>query len=254
MSKIFDMTGKKAIVVGASRGIGRSIAEGFHECGVEVVMVGTNDYVYEAAAEVGSDGGAPVYGVKGDVGDREARKGIFDSCMEKLGGKLDILVNNAGVNIRTFPTIDYAYEDFDRTMAVNVEAVFYLCQFAAKVMIPQGYGKIINISSTAGLMGMSNGAIYSASKHAVVGLTKSLAIEWSKKGLRINSVAPGFTRTDLAAQSLANEERMRGIYARLPVGEIAEPQDIRGAVLFLASPASDHMTGAVIPVDGGESA
>lgn len=101
---------------------------------------------------------------------------------------------------------------------------------------------------------MSNGAIYSASKHAVVGLTKSLAIEWSKKGLRINSVAPGFTRTDLAAQSLANEERMRGIYARLPVGEIAEPQDIRGAVLFLASPASDHMTGAVIPVDGGESA
>lgn len=253
MSNPFEMAGKKAIVVGGSRGIGRSIVEGLHACGVEVAVVGTNDHVYEVAKEVGASG-APVHGVKGDVGARETREGIFNECVKALGGKLDILINNAGVNIRTHPTIEYAYEDYDRTMAVNVESVFYFCQFAARMMIPQGHGKIINISSTAALEGLANAVIYSASKHAVIGLTKSLAREWSKHGLRINSVAPGFTATDLAKESLANPERMKNVYSSLPVGEIAQPDDIAGAVLFLASPASDYLTGITIPVDGGATA
>ncbi len=250
MGSLFDLTGRRAIVTGGTRGIGRAIAEGLHEMGAEVVIIGTNDTVFEAAKEIQGDG-PNVYGVKGDVGERSTRQALFDECMAHLDGVIDILVNNAGVNIRNFTAIDYPYEDFDRMFAVNVEAVFYMCQMAAKLMIPRGYGKIINISSIAGLRGAKNMALYSATKAAVIHLTQSLSNEWAGLGLRVNSVAPGFTLTDLAKVSLQNPERMKQVYASLPVGHPANPEDMKGAVLFLASDASNHVTGVTIPVDGG---
>lgn len=251
MSNLFDLTGKKAIVTGASRGIGRSIAEGLHEMGAEVVIIGTNEKVHEVAKEIAATGGPAVYSEIGDMGDRANRPGLFQRCVDHLGGHLDILVNNAGINVRTHPTLEYTYEEFDRMMAVNVEGVFFFCQMAANLMLPQGKGKIINISSTAGLTGSKGATVYSTTKAAVVNMTRSLALELASKGIQVNSVAPGFTNTDLSEISRKNPERMKAVMARIAAPGIAEPDDMKGAVLFLASEASNYVCGCTIHVDGG---
>ena len=252
--------GKKALVIGGTRGIGRSISEGLHALGAEVTIVGRRDTVADTAREIqempAEEGrqALAVHGIKGDTSVRETRKELFDTCLASLSGQLDIMIYDAGVVLRNHPTLEYSYEDYDNTMNLNVEGLFYMNIYAIKAMLPNKHGKIVNISSVAGMRALPNGVIYSASKGAVIAMTKSLACEFAAEGIRINSVAPGFTVTDLAQKSLSNPERMKGVYDGLPVKILAYPKDIRGAALFLAPDAADYITGMTIPVDGGSTA
>lgn len=249
---LFDLSGKKAIITGASQGIGKAIAEAMYSCGAEICIIGGHDSVYRAAEDIQTSD-VPVHAVMGDLSDRTGRERMFAECLEKLGGEVDILVNNAGINIRKDNALNYAYEDWDKMFAVNVEAVFYFCQFAAREMMKKGYGKIVNTASIAGMRGVKNASVYSATKAAVIHMSEALSNEWSAQGIHVNCVCPGFTETSLAKVSLQNPERMKEVLASLPIGRIGQPSDIAGAVVFLACPASDFITGAHLPVDGGAS-
>lgn len=252
-NSLFDLSGRKAIITGASQGIGKAIAEAMHSSGAEICIIGSHEHVFDAAKDMEQCGGAPVHAVMGDLGDRLQREALFAQCLEKLGGQVDALVNNAGINIRKADALNYAYEDWDRMFSVNVEAVFYFCQFAAREMLKKGYGKIVNTASIAGMRGVKGASVYSATKAAVIHLTEALSNEWSGKGIRVNCICPGFTATELAKVSLQNPERMKEVHAAMPIGRIGQPEDIAGAVVFLASPASDFITGIHLPVDGGAS-
>lgn len=252
-NSLFDLSGRKVIVTGASQGIGRAIAEALHASGAEICIIGAHDTVFEAAKNIAEVGGPTVKAVKGDLGDRATREALFVECMQKLDGEIDVLVNNAGINIRKTDALHYAYEDWDRMFAVNVEAVFYFCQFAAREMLKRGYGKIINTASIAGMRGVKCAAVYSATKAAVIHMSEALSNEWASKGIRVNCICPGFTETGLAQVSLQNQERMHAVLGSLPIGRIAQPADIAGAAVFLASSASDFITGVHLPVDGGAS-
>lgn len=247
---LFDLTGQRAIITGGSKGIGRAIAQAYHDYGADIAIIGASEQVYETAKEIASDGGAAVHAIRADLSDRAGIKAMFESCVEKLGG-LEILVNNAGINIRTHGLMDYPQEDWDKMFQVNVDTVLDLCRMAANVMLPNGYGRIVNISSISGLRGEANAFCYSATKSAVISLTKSLAMALSPKGINVNSIAPGFVVTDLAKPSLDNPERMKAIYARNATPRVGEPEDLQGAALLLASRACGYITGTTIPVDGG---
>lgn len=168
----------------------------------------------------------------------------------EIFGKIDILVNNAGT-IRRSPLLEYKQEDWDVVMDINLNATYFLSQEAAKVMVEQKSGKIINIASMLSFQGGKFVPPYTASKHAVVGLTKSFANELAAKGVQINAIAPGYVETKNTAPILEDEERNKEITARIPAGRWAAPADLQGVVVFLASKASDYMNGAIIPVDGG---
>lgn len=254
MSGKYDLTGKRVIVTGGVRGIGRAIAADFVSSGAAVVIVGTSDTAYEAAEQLNEayQGAGKAFAAVGDVGSRAGREPLFEQCVKLLGGGLDVLVNNAGVNIRNRPIIDYPYEDFDRMIAVNVEAPFFLSQMAVRLMIPQSKGRIINISSIGGMRGGASGsAVYNMTKSALNVLTKSFTSEYARYGITFNVVAPGFTVTDLAKKSLQNPKRMEEVYRRIPDGRLGQPEDIAGAVHFLATDAAAHVNGVIIPVDGG---
>lgn len=254
MSKksLFDLTGRKIIVTGASQGIGRAFAQALYDHGAEVCIIGMHENVFDVANEIG-EGSGKVHGVMGDVGDRENREKLFERCLETLGGDVDVLVNNAGTNIRNTGALEYSYEDWDRMFAVNVEGVFYFCQLAAKHMLKKGYGKIINVASVAGKRASKGAAVYCATKAAVVLMSEALSNEWSAQGIRVNTICPGFTETSLAQHSIKNPERMKHVNSAIPMGRIAQPEDMAGSVVFLASSASDYVTGAHIIVDGGAS-
>jgi len=249
----FDLSGRRIIVTGASRGIGRAIAEALYAAGAELCIIGAHDTIFQAARDIAVSGTAPVRAVRGDLGDRAGREALFGKCVQALNGEVDVLVNNAGINIRKTGALNYPYEDWDRMFAVNVEAVFYFCQFAAREMIKRGYGKIINTASIAGIRGVKGAAVYSATKAAVIRMSEALSNEWSSQGIRVNCICPGFTETDLAQVSLKDPERMREVLAALPMGRIAQPAEIAGAAVFLASGASDFITGTYLPIDGGAS-
>lgn len=251
---MFDLIGKHAIVTGGSRGIGYAIAADFCQAGAEVVIIGTSEKAYEAAQKMNLEcgGRGSVQAVIGDVGIREKREELFSECIRLLGGKLDILVNNAGVNIRNKPVIEYPYGDFDRMMAINLEAPFFFSQMAVRLMLPLNSGRVISITSIGGMKGTANGsAVYNMTKSAVNELMKSLTCEYARYGITFNAVAPGFTVTDLAQKALDDPKRMEDVYRRIPDGRLGQPEDIVGAVRFLASDAASHVNGVILPVDGG---
>ena len=244
----FNLRGKKAIVTGAAQGLGRAMAEGLHEAGAEIVILDIMDKAVETAKAIGADGAKASF-VKCNLLDRNDLRRGFAEAVKVLGGRLDILVNNAGGHAR-FPTLGYKMEDWDRVMGINLNAVFLLCQLAGEVMVPQGSGKIINVSSVCAWVGSLNGAAYAASKGAVAQLTKSLCIEWASKGVGVNAIAPGYIAgTDLNKDM--TDERRVSIAERIPIGHWGKPEDLKGMVVFLASEASNFVNGAVLPIDGG---
>lgn len=251
MTDYFDLSGRHAIITGGSRGIGKALAKGFHEAGATVAITGTKDSVLKVAEELAADGGAPVYGVVGDIGDRATRKESFEQAVSLLGGKLDILVNNAGINIRGHNALDFPYDEWDRMLSVNLEGLFYTCQLAAPYMMKQGYGKIINLASIAGVRGAINLPVYSMTKHGVVGLTRSLSNDWAKHGIRVNGIAPGFIITEMVEKTLADPARVRHISERIALDRFGQVEDLVGPAIFLAAKASDYMTAQTISVDGG---
>ena len=174
---------------------------------------------------------------------------VVEQVVDEMG-RLDILVNNAGI-IRRAPTLDYSEQDWDDVLQVNLKSLFFLSQAAARVMIGQGGGKIIHIASVLSFQGGVLVPPYTAAKSGLAGLTRLMANEWASKGINVNAVAPGYMATDNTAPLRADPQRGPAILGRIPAGRWGEPADLKGIVVFLASPASEYMPGAIVPVDGG---
>ena len=244
MNNMFDISGKKAIVTGGTRGLGYSMAEALCEAGCDVVIIGSSDRVHESAKKLNCKA------VRADLGIKEENYRAFNESLAQLGGDLDILVNCAGV-IHRHPAEQFPYDDWAHVLDVNLNSVWILCQEAGKVMLPKGSGKIINVASMLSFFGGQTVPAYAASKGAVMQLTKALTNEWAGKGINVNAIAPGYMETDLNAALIANPQRFETISARIPAGRWGKADDMKGLTVFLAAPASDYISGAIIPVDGG---
>lgn len=247
--KSFDLTGKKAIVTGGSRGLGRGMVEGLAEAGAEVAIIDISDNVYETVKEL-NNLGYKTHAVKGNLGNREDLQRIFDECLEKLGGNLDIIINAAGIQRRN-KCEDFTMQDWDDVININLSSVFSMCQLAGRKMLEQGSGKIINIASMLSFFGGYTVPAYAASKGGVAQITKAFANEWASKGVNINAIAPGYMDTQMNVKLVNDEKRNTEILSRIPAGRWGTPEDVKGVIVFLASEASDYINGAVIPVDGG---
>jgi len=247
--KLFDLSGKKAIVTGAGRGLGKGVAEGLHDAGAEIVIIDILDETEEIAKKMGSNG-AKVHFVKGDLLKRIDLKRGFNQAIEKLGGTLDILVNNAGMHVRK-SCVNISMEEWDKVIELNLTAVFLLSKLAGDIMLKKGKGKIINTASALSFIGGYNATAYSSSKGGVAQLTKSLSNEWAGYGINVNAIAPGYMLTELNSDLVKDKSRTPYINARIPAGRWGTPDDVKGVVVFLASNASDYINGVVIPIDGG---
>jgi len=244
-----DLSGQKAIVTGGTRGLGLGMVEGLLEAGAEVLIVGSSDKAADVAASLCKDG-AVCHGLAIDLADATARAEGFARALEMLGGDLDILVNCAGVQSR-HPSEKFPLDDWNWVLEVNLNAVFDLCQRAANVMLPKGRGKIINIASLLSFFGGFTVPAYAASKGGVMQLTKALSNEWASKGINVNALAPGYMATEMNTALLADEGRNAEITARIPAKRWGNGEDMKGPLVFLASPASDYVHGVTLPVDGG---
>jgi 2-deoxy-D-gluconate 3-dehydrogenase len=248
MTNPFELSGRTALVTGANTGIGQAIAVALAQAGANIVVAGRTapDETAVAVAATGRTFDA----ITADLSDA-ANAGEVVRQATTRGLAIDILVNNAGI-IRRSDALEFTEADWDAVIDVNLKSVFFLCQAAAREMIGRGRGgKIINIASMLSFQGGIRVASYTASKSGVAGLTKLLANEWAGKGINVNAIAPGYVATNNTAALRADEGRNRDILARIPAGRWAQPADIAGAAVFLASAAADYVHGAVIPVDGG---
>ena len=248
MTGLFDLAGRKALVTGGGGMLGAAISTALHRAGADVAIVGRSAATDEAAGKIGTPE-RPVRTIKGDLADRNALPGIFAAGAEALGG-VDILIACHGM-VKAGDAIDYSLAAFDETIESNLGSVFRLCQLAAATMIPAGYGKIITVASMLSFGGGFRAAAYAASKGGVAQLTKALANEWAAKGINVNAIAPGYIKTPLNQHIWKDPVRSEQIMARLPSGRWGTPDDLAGAAVFLASPASDYIHGVVLPVDGG---
>jgi 2-deoxy-D-gluconate 3-dehydrogenase len=247
MSALFDLSGKVAVVTGANTGIGQGLAIALAEAGADVALVGRTP-AEETAEKVRSAGRRAAI-VGADLSTIAPVRDVVERTVAELGG-LDILVNNAGI-IRRADALEFSEEDWDAVIDTNLKSVFFLCQAAARHMISQGKGKIINIASMLSFQGGIRVPSYTASKSGVAGLTKLLANEWASKGISVNAIAPGYIATNNTAALQADETRNRQILERIPANRWGQPSDLAGAVVFLASDASNYVQGHVLAVDGG---
>ncbi|MCI8650355.1 MAG: SDR family oxidoreductase [Anaerotruncus sp.] len=246
---LFDLTGKRAIVTGAGQGIGRSMAQALVGAGATVALIGRGENVAQACREIDPTGKAALPFLA-DLSQRDQLQRVFEQVRSAFGGTLDILVNNAGIQKRHLPE-EFPLEDWDAVLSVNLNAVWLMAQLAGQVMLKQGRGKIINLASMNSFLGGTTVPAYTAAKSAVVGLTRALSNDWSGRGVNVNAIAPGYIATSLNTALIGNPDREPKILARLPKGRWGEPDDMKGAVIFLASAASDYVTGATLVVDGG---
>ena len=249
MMNLFDISGKKAIVTGGTRGLGLGMAEGLMEAGCEAVIIGSSDKAY-TQAEAFRKKGYACYGVKADLGGREEVYRAFTEALQKLGGDLDILITAHGIQ-RRHSAEEFPLEEWDEVMNVNLHSVFILCQEAGKIMLKKGYGKIVNVASMASFFGGQIIPAYSASKGGVAQLTKELSNDWLGRGVNVNAIAPGYMATDMNEALLKNDVRYKEISDRIPAHRWGSGDDMKGAAIFLSSHASDYIGGAIIPVDGG---
>jgi 2-dehydro-3-deoxy-D-gluconate 5-dehydrogenase len=245
----FSLIGKVAVVTGATRGLGRGIASGLCEAGADMVAVGLSDKFDTLRAEVEARG-RRFLGVASDLSKRASAEVVVQEAV-KAFGRIDIVVNNAAGQRRR-PVLEFNEEDWDYLLNLNLKAIYFLSTAAARRMIEQGAGgKIINMSSLLAFQGGYGVAAYTATKGAVAQLTKALANELAAKGINVNSIAPGYFRTDMNEPLLNDPERLPQISVRIPAGRWGTPEDLKGAAVFLASAASDYMHGHVLVVDGG---
>ncbi len=244
----FKLDKKVAIVTGASRGLGQGMAIGLAEAGAKVALVARGD-MSETATKIKSLGGECLE-IKADLADAKIADTIIDKTLEKFG-QIDILVNNAGI-IRRAPITEFTMDDWDDVMNVNLRTLFYLSKQSAKQMIRQGKGgKIINIASMLSYQGGILVPSYTASKSAVMGLTRLLANELAQYEINVNGIAPGYMATDNTAPLRKDEKRNQAILERIPAGRWGTPDDLKGITVFLASDASKYMQGFTVAVDGG---
>ncbi len=246
--QLFGIEDRVALVTGASRGIGRAVAIGLARSGADVALVSRGEAVNETAAAI-ERLGRKALALRLDLTKEKAAETAVAETVKNLG-RLDILVNNAGTTRRA-PCEEFSDQHWREVMGLNLDAVFRLCRQAGRVMLDRGYGKIINIASLMSFQGGLNIPAYTASKHAVAGLTKSLANEWASHGITVNALAPGYVKTEVTAPLQDDPVRRPEIDKRIPQGRWAEPEDMVGPVLFLASDASAYVQGHVLVADGG---
>lgn len=246
----FSLEGKKAIVTGGAKGLCNGMAQALHDAGAEVVLLDVLDTV-EDSAKAMVQNGPMVHAVKGDLSRTEVLEDVYNECLEKLGGRVDILLNGAGIQFRA-PAVDFPQDRWEKIIAINMNAVFYLSQLAGKTMLAQKYGKIINIASMTSFFASVLIPAYSASKAGVAQITKALSNEWASQGVNVNAIAPGYMATELTANMKeVNPKQYEEITGRIPMGRWGNMEDLQGLTIFLASDASAYISGAVIPVDGG---
>ncbi len=245
----FRLDDKVALVTGAGRGLGQAMSVALAEAGADIAGLGSGS-LENTAARVRALG-RRFLSLKVNLLEAQAKdlNEVVARVVAELGG-LDILVNNAGI-IRRTPVLEFSERDWDDVIQVNLKAVFLLSQAAGRVMVEHGKGKIINVASVLSFQGGIRVPAYTASKSGVAGITRLMANELAAKGLNINAIAPGYMTTDNTAQLRADADRAPSILARIPAGRWGEPVDLMGAVVFLASPASDYVNGTILPVDGG---
>ncbi|OCG28335.1 2-deoxy-D-gluconate 3-dehydrogenase [Gilliamella sp. wkB108] len=244
---VFDLSGKNAVVTGASRGLGKSFAESLANAGANIIII---DTIHNPETEQAIRS----YGVSCETYQFDlANFDQYSDLVEKIITKyqhIDILVNNAGIQ-RRHPSVDFPKADWDLVLNINLNAVFFMCQAFGRHMLERGYGKIINIASLLAFQGGFTIPAYTAAKSAVSGFSKSLSNEWASKGVNINCIAPGYIATEMNTALMNDETRNRQILERIPAGRWGNPEDLGGAAVFLASPASDYINGFTIAVDGG---
>lgn len=247
---LFKLNGRIALVTGAGRGLGQAMALGLAEAGADIVGLDRSGCDDDTGVKVRALG-RRFHEVTADL--REASAADLNTIVNEVEitmGHLDILVNNAGI-IRRTPAIDFSERDWDDVLHINLRAVFFLSQAVAKVMIPRGSGKIINIASMLSFQGGILVSSYTAAKSGVAGLTRALANEWAQHGVNVNAIAPGYMATDNTAPLRADTARAESILKRIPAERWGTPDDLKGTAVFLASDAARYMHGAIVPVDGG---
>ncbi len=245
----FSLAGKSALVTGASRGLGRALAIALAEAGADVACASSRPGGADDTAERIRALGREAWTFHADLADRDAVEAMAAE-VERQVISLHILVNNAG-GIARYPAENFPREDWDRVLRTNLDAAWLLSQRFGAEMIAAGQGKIINIASVLSFSGGLNVAAYTASKHGIAGLTKSLANEWASCNVQVNAIAPGYFVTDNTERLRQNTTRVAQIDARIPAGRWGQPPDLAGAIVFLASDASNYVNGHVLVVDGG---
>ena len=252
MANAFDLGGRVAIVTGGNGGIGLGMAQGLARAGAALVIAGRNAAKNAAAVTALQALGAKAAAGEADLTEQRACQGLIAAALDRFG-RVDILINNAGINIRKQPQ-DYSLEEWKSVLDTNLTSAFLCSQAAYPAMLKAGGGKIVNIGSMMSIFGAAFAGPYGASKGGMVQLTKSLASAWAKDKIQVNAVLPGWIDTELTRQT---RKEVAGLHervlARTPAGRWGEPADFAGIAVFLASSASDFITGAAIPVDGGYS-
>ncbi|MGB7340593.1 MAG: glucose 1-dehydrogenase [Phototrophicaceae bacterium] len=248
----FSLKGQVALVTGASRGIGHDVALAMAHAGAKVVVTARDmPALSQLVSQIQSEGGEAL-ALELDMKNIQQINQVVDQVVTHYG-RLDILVNNAGVGTN-HDAVEVTESDWDDLMEVNLKGLFFMCQAAGKQMLQQKYGRIINMSSQAGQVGILRHAVYCASKGGVDQLTRVLALEWAKDGVRVNAVAPTFIRTPGTAERLDTPEFAADVLSRLPIGYVGNTMDVAGAVIYLASPAADLINGTILLIDGGWTA
>ena len=248
LTGLFDLTGRVAVVTGASRGLGQSMAVALGRAGAGVCLVGRQDNL-GATRSLLEEHGVDCTQVICQLTDSSCGAQIVQECLERWG-RLDILVNNAGTFLRK-PAVEWSMEEWDQVVDVNLRGVFDLCRQAGSVMLEQGRGKIINIASVLSFQGGITVPAYAASRHGVVGLTRALANEWASKGVNVNAIAPGYMATDQTVALFEDPLRSAELMKRIPAGRWGEADELDGLCLYLSSDASGYVHGQVFVVDGG---
>ncbi|MCQ6279540.1 SDR family oxidoreductase [Bacillus sp. EB600] len=249
MGKILDISGKVVVITGGSRGLGAEMAREFAASGADLVLASRNKESCESVASDVRKLGRKAVTVSCDVSSVSDIRNLFNRAMEEFG-RVDVLVNNAGANV-TKSAIEVSEEDWDYINDVNIKGLFFSCQEAAKIMIQQNSGKIINISSVGGVKPYKRIAPYTATKAAVIHLTRSLAAEWARYNIHVNSIAPGLIGTEINKTEMENKEWLERSIKAIPLRRLGEPKDISQIALFLVSDAADYITGQTFFIDGG---
>lgn len=245
----FSLAGRHAVVTGGAGGLGLGIAEGLARAGAQVVLIDSAAEVQRAAAGL-VNAGLNAQALRADLGDRQQLATVADQAQALLGGRVDILVNNAGYQVRA-PALQLSVEQWDGQLEVNLTACFLLAQRYAPGMVERGHGKIINLASIRSFVGSHNALAYAVSKGGIAQLTRSLSNELAPTGVQVNAIAPGYMDTALTAQLTRDSELSAQALQRVPAGRWGKPGDVQGLAVFLASAASDYVSGAIIPCDGG---
>ncbi|PRY23791.1 gluconate 5-dehydrogenase [Aliiruegeria haliotis] len=249
--KLFDLSGKTALITGSSRGLGRAMAEGMAACGARIVLNGANEGRLATAVQEMKSAGHDVIGIPFDVADEAAVIAAFEA-LDAQGVAVDILVNNAGIQFRK-PMLELDTADWQRVIDVNLTAAFVTAREAARRMAPRGTGKVINIGSLLSKLGRATVTPYAAAKGGILMLTRNMAAEWGALGIQANAIGPGYMATEMNTPLIEDEDFDAWVKGRTPMGRWGQPDELVGTAIYLASDASNYVTGQIIYVDGGMS-